>query len=344
MASSAFGLIVQGQPVAQPFTQVEETPNALRFVSAPFDIPSPRGSAVCLFLTTPLPEGASSSIHVSVDGGPYQPVANLLSNTSPSAIFRIAPGSSGGQAGMDSEMMADDAISSSASAKAVIGLSVEPSATIEALVAGLPKPQPAGGAGGQSAMELGYRIASKLVADIMDFAMSFAAGPSSGNGTISVKVRSRLRCFCLFSKKANVFCDPSCRRISFSTIDIATLRLNRSWNNGASGQSRRSSLIRIGFFGTQTRNNTVLTNKNQTNQRIKAFLSNIQSCLGDSGTSDGSFRPSRNLILQVQSAPSLALLPPHSNLPLSNFSRVEVPDASTVSDTRPSVRLPLIQP
>jgi hypothetical protein len=29
---------------------------------------------------------------------------------------------------------------------------------------------------------------------------------------------------------------------------------------------------------------------------------------------------------------------------LSNFSRVEVPDASTVSDTRPSVRLPLIQP
>jgi hypothetical protein len=90
---------------------------------------------------------------------------------------------------MDSEMMADDSVSSTASAKAVIGLSVEPSATIEALVAGIPKPVTAA-SGGQSAMELGYRIASKLVADILDFAMSFAAGPSTGNGTISVKVRT----------------------------------------------------------------------------------------------------------------------------------------------------------
>lgn len=195
MASSVFGLIVQGQPVASPFTQVEETPTAIRFVSAPFDIPTPRGAAVCLFLTTPLPEGAASSIHVSIDGGEYKPVPSLLSNTSPSAIFRISPGSAGQlQSGaMDTEMMADDNLTGATTmAKAVLGLSVEPSGVIESLVNSLPKPQPASGASAGSAgmaQDLGYRIAQKLISDLTDFAMSFSAGSSSGSGgVISMKV------------------------------------------------------------------------------------------------------------------------------------------------------------
>lgn len=171
--------------MASPFSEVENTPTAIRLVSIPFDVPAPRGAAVCLFLTTPLPEGAASSIHVSVDGGPFNPVPNMLSNTSPSAIFRIAPGgSAAAPMGVDTDMMADDMSGGNATAKVTIGLSIEPIAAIETLLAGVPKPAPGGQRSNVDTFDLAYKIASKLISDFQDFAMSFASGPSSGSGSM----------------------------------------------------------------------------------------------------------------------------------------------------------------
>ncbi|KAI9018915.1 hypothetical protein DFJ74DRAFT_708129 [Hyaloraphidium curvatum] len=191
--ASVFGLIVAGQPVLSPFAQVEQTPTAIRFLSAPFDVPSPKGAAVALFLTQPLPEGAASSIHASFDGGAtYSPLPYLLSNASPSAIFRISPGSAGAGAG-EGDMMADDFAAPAVggpTVKATLGLSVEPAATIEALVASIPKPGTgsAGQAGGNP-QDLAYRVANKLVGDLTEFALSFSAGNSSGSSqVVSLKV------------------------------------------------------------------------------------------------------------------------------------------------------------
>lgn len=158
-----FGCCVAGRLLETNLQQVDET-------HALFSLPNASTiNHVCVFLlgTIPFPEGYGAAVHFLWPGKGSQ-LLGMLSNEKPSAIFRLRGTYTAGSTAFASS--ADMNITSTEDVTAILGISIEPLAQIQAQLASLP-PSTA------SKLEVNpTQLAEKIVKHLYNYVSGFGGG------------------------------------------------------------------------------------------------------------------------------------------------------------------------
>lgn len=223
-ASSPFAIILPSRPV---YT----APTALSPTQYVFSLPlSPPFTHIIVFLLpgTTLPPETLAGVHVQLpSAGPAFKFLGAIGNDKQSAIFRIgtgeAPGLNGhiGGNGADQDEMTDiDAPAADGSSAAipdiVVGVSIEPAASIQAQLATLKTSEHTNGQGStalvlanrqQQASPLSAKVlAQKIIKNAFNFLASFAGSTGPGGEEV-VPLRSFKAWWEKFERRVEV--DPS---------------------------------------------------------------------------------------------------------------------------------------
>ncbi|THH09704.1 hypothetical protein EW145_g1828 [Phellinidium pouzarii] len=175
-----FGCVVAGRLIQTNLHQVDDT-------HAIFELPSASTiNHICVFLlgTVPFPDTYGATVHFHWPGKGFQ-LLGALSNDKPSAIFRLR-GVFSTQTSLTHAAFQVPSVSANLDASfegdvnAILGISVEPLAAIQAQLATLPSAlaRPAA----SSALSEPTALAEKIVKHLFNYLSSFAAGGTSSTG------------------------------------------------------------------------------------------------------------------------------------------------------------------
>ncbi|KAF8895910.1 hypothetical protein CPB84DRAFT_1731688 [Gymnopilus junonius] len=166
-----FGCLVAGRLLQTNLTQVDDT-------HAYFELPNASTiNHLCVFLTDPFPEGYGAAVHFFWPGKGFQ-LLGMLSNEKPSAIFRLRGTYSG-----ETFSAAQNRFSTFSTVQtpgqqdvtAILGLSIEPLAQIQAQLQSLPSSVVSG-------LDLSRdptKLAERIVKHLFNFISGFTSGPLS---------------------------------------------------------------------------------------------------------------------------------------------------------------------
>lgn len=197
-----FGVIVASRPVITDLQAISQTQFA-------FSIPSqPAFSHIVVFILpgNSLPEGTAAGVYLQVPSSSEFKLLGAIANEKQSAIFRINihdhEGNNASAAAFDvgDDVMIDDSnsqpVSSSLTAgpmpNIVIGISIEPTATIQTQLSAMKSDEKSLQNAGQGIVKYETRkvptkiLAKRIIENAFNFLSSFAAGPG-GNESIPLK-------------------------------------------------------------------------------------------------------------------------------------------------------------
>jgi len=166
-----FGCCVAGRFLQTDLIQVDES-------HAYFELSNASTiNHVCVFLmgTVPFPEGYGAAVHFFWPGKGFQ-LLGMLSNEKPSAIFRLRrsfEGSTGSVAQNKFSSFSTSDVSMQQDVTAILGLSIEPLAQIQAQLQSLPGPVAAPGADLTRDPTL---LAERVVKHLFNYISGFSGG------------------------------------------------------------------------------------------------------------------------------------------------------------------------
>jgi len=172
-----FGCCVAGRPLQTNMQQIDET-------HALFELPSASSiNHICVFLlgTIPFPEGYGATVHFYWPGKGFQ-LLGMLSNDKPSAIFRLR-GTFSAQSSHDTlfspDAMSDAPDAPAADVTAVLGIAIEPLASIATALPSTVAKQSQSGSPQADATLLAERIVKHLFNYIAGFVGGTGLSPES---------------------------------------------------------------------------------------------------------------------------------------------------------------------
>jgi len=168
-----FGCVCPGRPLQTNMQQIDET-HAVFMLDNPSSL-----NHVCVFLLGPalFPDGYAATVHLNWPGRGFQ-LLGMLSNEKPSAIFRLR-GTFTSETGPNVSL--STATSDISSTNALIGISIEPIASVYAQCANLPPSVTPAASNGQITKQMDpTTLAEKIVKHLFNYMTSF-----SGSGGLA---------------------------------------------------------------------------------------------------------------------------------------------------------------